>query len=115
MDRDEEILYLSQLCLDAARWNRDPDEPLTGLELEVRDRLRTLTGHSTVDSDGFAQSEDQEPKLDIHIEKPVDRYSETHVRVRENGKATWIYREDAVKVMDGPNKFHWERRKDEKS
>lgn len=56
MTEAEERLYLEELLLESTRWIRDPDESLTGVELEIRDRLRQLNGVRTVDSQGLAQS-----------------------------------------------------------
>lgn len=56
MTEAEERLYLEELLLESTRWTRDPDEPLTGVELEIRDRLRKLNGVDTVDQSGLAQS-----------------------------------------------------------
>ena len=53
MDRDAELAYLFNLTLQASRWQRDPDETLSGLELEVQDRVRTLLGQDTRDENGF--------------------------------------------------------------
>lgn len=53
MDRNEELSYLFNLTLQASRWQRDPDESLSGLELEVQDRVRTLLGQDTRDENGF--------------------------------------------------------------
>lgn len=52
----DEIRYLSDLLLQASRWERSEGEVLSGLELEVQDRMRRLTGIDTVDEDGRCQS-----------------------------------------------------------
>ena len=52
MTKSEELLYLSDLLLQASRWERSEGETLTGLELEVQDRMRRLTGVNTIDEDG---------------------------------------------------------------
>lgn len=52
----EEIRYLSDLLLQASRWERSEGEVLSGLELEVQDRMRRLTGVETVDENGLCQS-----------------------------------------------------------
>ena len=56
MNKSEELLYLSDLLLQASRWERSEGETLSGLELEVQDRMRRLTGINTIDADGRAQS-----------------------------------------------------------
>lgn len=52
----DEIRYLSDLLLQASRWERSEGEVLSGLELEVQDRMRRLTGVETVDENGMCQS-----------------------------------------------------------
>jgi len=56
IDAATEIRYLSDLLLQASRWERSEGEVLSGLELEVQDRMRRLTGVDTVDQNGLAQS-----------------------------------------------------------
>ena len=56
MTEAEEIRYLSDLLLQASRWERSEGEVLSGLELEVQDRMRRLTGVETVDENGMCQS-----------------------------------------------------------
>lgn len=56
MTENEEIRYLSDLLLQASRWERSEGEVLSGLELEVQDRMRRLTGVNTVDENGLCQS-----------------------------------------------------------
>ena len=55
MTTQEEILYLTDLLLESARWTRDPDEAYCNIELEIRDRLRRLNGIDTIDENGLAQ------------------------------------------------------------
>ena len=57
MTADEEREYLIDLLFEGTRWKVDHDEVLNGLELEVRDRLRRLSGVNTVDQDGLCQSD----------------------------------------------------------
>ena len=57
MDKESEKLYLMDLLLEASRWKVSEGEPLPGLELEVRDRLRRLFGIDTMDVDGSVHSD----------------------------------------------------------
>lgn len=70
MDRKEELLYLTELLLQSSRWSRDPDETLSGLELEVQDRVRTLLGQDTSDEKGFHLA-NPKPKKRPTTEAPV--------------------------------------------
>lgn len=65
MDRTEELSYLFNLTLQASRWQRDPDETLSGLELEVQDRVRTLLGQDTRDENGFHIANPKPKKKEI--------------------------------------------------
>lgn len=56
MTENEEREYLIDLLFESTRWKVDQDEVLNGLELEVRDRLRRLSGVNTVDQTGLCQS-----------------------------------------------------------
>lgn len=88
MTEAEERLYLEELLLESARWTRDPDEPYSSIELEVRDRLRRLNGVDTVDSSGMAQS-----VVERGLAKLQAKNKNTHVgqvRVCINGKPKWF-------------------------
>lgn len=56
MNKEQELRYLTDLLLQASRWERSEGEVLSGLELEVQDRVRRLTGVDTVDDNGMVQS-----------------------------------------------------------
>lgn len=51
------MMYLAELLLQASRWERSEGEVLSGLELEVQDRIRRLSGINTVDNNGRVQSD----------------------------------------------------------
>lgn len=51
------MAYLAELLLQASRWERSEGEVLSGLELEVQDRIRRLSGINTVDDNGRVQSD----------------------------------------------------------
>lgn len=116
MERFEELAYLSGLCLEASAWRLSEGDERDPLRIEVESRIKKLTESP--------DSTQDPPEIEVNLPEEVvqameaDRlnehlgYKDSHVRIRENGKAIWIYREDAVKVMDGPKKFHWERRKE---
>lgn len=119
MTDQEELRYLSLLCLEAARWKVSESEELCPLELEIKDRLARLTGGSSVNVEGVPSTEVEEAQ-----EKPKEapkpksrrstfwtrRKSQTHVRIKENGHTIWIPREEAVQVPARNGKWKWSRR-----
>lgn len=131
MTPSEEREYLINLLFESARWKVDHDEVLNGLELEIRDRLRRLSGVNTIDEEGLCQSdlpnnlpaEDEAltgadyqaleaDKLNEHLsskEKTKRKWASKRVRVVIDGKPTWKLRSECHKeVMPGwQTKMHW--------
>lgn len=96
MTKKEELLYLLDLQSEAYKWT--VDEPDNRYELEVKDRISKLV------------NELQEPVAAKGDRKKSDsKYSETHVRIHENGQVKWVYREDAEQI-ETPNGFKWVRK-----
>lgn len=113
MTCEEERIYLAELCLEAARWRVDRDDPCCALELEVRDRLRRLGGIETKDAEGTIHGDPvvnpvltdedykaiEAAKLDEHLASPkkVDEvrkaWEQRRVRCSENGKLVWRERD----------------------
>ncbi|WP_295001972.1 hypothetical protein [uncultured Fibrobacter sp.] len=118
----EEREYLIDLLFESARWKVDHDEVLNGLELEIRDRLRRLSGVNTIDEEGLCQSDlpDNLPaeeealtsedfkdlkavKLNDHLASPdkaakaVNAWKAKRVRCQENGHPVWHLRSECVK------------------
>lgn len=118
MTDQEEIRYLSLLCLEAARWKVSESEELCPLELEVKDRLARLTGGASVNVEGVpstdieeVQEEASKPKLKSRRSTMwMRKKSQTHVRIKENGHIVWIPREEAAKVPAKNGKWKWGRR-----
>lgn len=84
MKPNEELRYLTDLLLQASRWERSEGEVLSGVELEVQDRVRRLTGVNTIDENGRCQSD------------PKPRPEHGHpgqIRVYEHGKSRWVKKE----------------------
>lgn len=99
MTEAEERLYLEELLLESARWTRDPDEPYSSIELEVRDRLRRLNGVNTVDSTGTAQSVVERGLLRQQAKKKQsDHGHSNHVRVYVDGKPKWFPKDMCIQV-----------------
>jgi len=127
MTASEEREYLIDLLFESARWKVDHDEVLNGLELEIRDRLRRLSGVNTIDEDGLCQSdlpnnlpaEDEALTGDEHLASPgkVDdarrKWEKEKVRVYIDGKHVWKRRSECVRQPrdnskgGGPWKWVW--------
>lgn len=105
LDAKTETLYLTELLLQASRWQRSEGEVLTGVELEIQDRLRRLCGVETIDDDGMAQSD-----------VVVDVNSKTHegqCRIKGvDGKKHWVSTNLCVQVPNKHSKtgFSWQLR-----
>lgn len=107
MTKQQEISYLTDLLLQASRWERSEGEVLSGLELEVQDRLRNLLGQNTVDEEGRAQSAPVR-KTDEATRERKRRWAAKKyagfVRVRRGGgKVLWVPREhvDTIQIKTG--------------
>lgn len=130
MTENEEREYLIDLLFESTRWKVDQDEVLNGLELEVRDRLRRLSGVNTVDQAGLCQSNppDNLPAEDEnltggdeHIASPEKvekawqkqwKWKMDKVRCQENGKPVWrplsqCHREKLFPDNPKSKKFRW--------
>ena len=132
MTCEEERIYLAELCLEAARWRVDRDDPCCALELEVRDRLRRLSGIETKDAEGTVHGDPvvnpvltdkdyralEAAKLDEHLASPkkVDEarkaWEKMKVRCSENGKLVWHLRSECHQEPMFPGnpmskKFKW--------
>lgn len=111
MTENEEREYLIDLLFESTRWKVDQDEVLNGLELEVRDRLRRLSGVNTVDQAGLCQSnppdnlpaEDEALTGAEHLASPgkVDearkKWEKDKIRVYIDGKHVWKPRAQCLK------------------
>lgn len=98
MTNSEELLYLSDLLLQASRWERSEGEILSGLELEVQDRVRRLTGVNTIDADGRAQSNPDFKSSDPSYEYKK-QWVKDKVRIKlDDGRIRWVLKEHCHKV-----------------
>lgn len=98
MTKSEELLYLSDLLLQASRWERSEGELLSGLELEVQDRMRRLTGVNTIDSTGRAQSNPDFTPTDPNY-KYKKQWVKDKVRIKlDDGRIRWVLKEHCHKV-----------------
>jgi hypothetical protein len=111
MTDQEELRYLSDLLLQASRWERSEGEVLSGLELEVQDRIRRLTGVETVDENGIAQSV-VERGLAKAAAKSGQRHGQLrpgYHRVSYNGKKLTLHESQLEKVeyRCSPTGYRW--------
>ena len=98
MTKKEELQYLLGVTAEAAKWNVDDGD--NAFELEVKLRMKTLVDELV---------DPTEVQVMQNIKKSKDNYRETHVRVRENGKVSWVRREDAEQIPT-PNGLKWVRK-----
>ena len=111
MTVQEELRYLSDLLLQASRWERSEGEVLSGLELEVQDRIRRLTGVETVDENGMAQSV-VERGLAKAAAKAGQRHGQLrpgYHRVSVGGKKLTLHESQLEKVpyIQSPTGYRW--------
>ena len=90
MSNQEELRYLTDLLMEASRWTRSEGEPLTGVELEIQDRIRRLTGVKTVDSEGYAQSVVERGLARQQSKNKNKNLHVGQVRVCIDGKPKWF-------------------------
>lgn len=114
MTDQEQLRYLSDLLLQASRWERSEGEVLSGLELEVQDRIRRLTGVETVDENGMAQSvvERGLAKAAAKAGKRHGKLRPGYHRVTVNGKKLTLHESQLEKVpyIQSPTGYRWKIR-----
>lgn len=100
MNKTEELNYLTDLLLSASQWQCSENEPLSPLQLEIKDRIRRLTEQETIDVVGVPSDQIDGREQDVRERKSRsnkkyhDKYKENKVRV--DGK--WVLRKDAIQV-----------------
>lgn len=110
----DEIRYLSDLLLQASRWERSEGEVLSGLELEVQDRMRRLTGVETVDENGICQSVVERGLAKAAAEKKKKKYKNRtkagRQRIIVQGHRITVDLDKLVKVQhkSSPTGYRWE-------
>lgn len=97
MTPSEELKYLTGILAEATRWNRDPDETKSSIELEICWRIDQLLPEAATEP-----PVELDIKIDPEYPKEKDkhaRYAETHVRVTgDDGKKHWYPKEECVQV-----------------
>lgn len=109
MTENEELRYLSDLLLQASRWERSEGEVLSGLELEVQDRVRRLTGVDTVDDNGMAQSVVERGITKQKAKQKHGQLQPGYHRVSVNGKKLTLHESQLEKVefKCSPTGYRW--------
>lgn len=108
MTREEELLYLGDLLMQAALWRVQPDEGRTPLELEVLSRLERLKAEAASELLNKTDYQALEAaKLNEHLSKK--KYEDNTVRVMVDGKKVRMKRELCVQVpcKTSPTGYKW--------
>ena len=108
MTREEELIYLGDLLMQAALWRVQPDEGRTPLELEVLSRLERLKAEAASELLNKTDYKALEAaKLNEHLSKK--KYEENSVRVMVDGKKVRMKRELCVQVpcKNSPTGYKW--------
>lgn len=108
MTREEELLYLGDLLMQAALWRVQPDEGRTPLELEVLSRLERLKAEAASELLNKTDYQALEAvKLNEHLSKK--KYEDNSVRVMVDGKKVRMKRELCVQVpcKTSPTGYKW--------
>lgn len=108
MTREEELIYLGDLLMQAALWRVQPDEGRTPLELEVLSRLERLKAEAAAELLNKTDYKALEAaKLNEHLSK--NKYEENSVRVMVDGKKIRMKRELCVQVpcKNSPTGYKW--------
>ena len=108
MTREEELIYLGDLLMQAALWRVQPDEGRTPLELEVSSRLERLKAEAAselLDKTDYQALE--AARLNEHLAKK--KYEDSSVRVMVDGKKVRMKRELCVRVpcKTSPTGYKW--------
>ena len=109
MTDQEELRYLSDLLLQASRWERSEGEVLSGLELEVQDRIRRLTGVETVDENGMAQSVVERGLAKQKAKQKHGQLQPGYHRVSVDGHKLTLHESQLDKIpwVSSPTGYRW--------
>lgn len=107
MTNQEELMYLTNLVLEASKWRISEGDETDTIRLEVQDRIRRLNGIDTVDENGYRQSEPiQQPSTPMSCKTAWER---ARRRVRIGTRYAWVLKEHTEQVPreDSPNRTRW--------
>lgn len=98
MTSKEELLYLTELVLEASKWKISEGDDSDTIRLEVQDRIRRLSGQNTIDEDGRAQSNPDFKSSDPSYEYKK-QWVKDKVRIKlDDGRVRWVLKEHCHKV-----------------
>lgn len=98
MTNSEELLYLTELVLEASKWKISEGDDSDTIRLEVQDRIRRLSGQNTTDGNGYNQSNPNFTPTDPSYEYKK-QWVKDKVRIKlDNGKIRWVLKEHCHKV-----------------
>lgn len=109
MTPQEEIYYLTDLLLEATRWQCSEGEKLDPLQLEVKDRLARLTGQQSINVEGVPSDKVQPKSNDKDYEYKA-KWASNRVRVKmPDGSYQWHLKDECEKIpVPGQNgKWKW--------
>lgn len=98
MTSKEELLYLTELVLEASKWKISEGDDSDTIRLEVQDRIRRLSGQNTVDDNGLHQSNPDFKSSDPSYEYKK-QWVKDKVRIKlDDGHIRWVLKEHCHKV-----------------
>lgn len=109
MTPQEEIYYLTDLLLEATRWQCSEGERLDPLQLEVKDRLARLTGQPSVNVEGVPSDKVEHKSNDKDYVYKA-KWASARVRVKmPDGSYEWHLKDECEKIpVPGQNgKWKW--------
>lgn len=109
MTPQEEIYYLTDLLLEATRWQCSEGETLDPLQLEIKDRLARLTGQPSVNVEGVPSDKGEQKSNDKDYEYKA-KWASERVRVKmQDGTWKWHLKSECEKIpVPGQNgKWKW--------
>ena len=109
MTPQEEIYYLTDLLLEATRWQCSEGERLDPLQLEVKDRLARLTGQQSINVEGTPSDKVKpKPKPRLSDKEYKVKWASTRVRVKmADGTWKWHLKSECEKVPVSSQKGKW--------
>lgn len=105
----EELNYLTDLLLAASQWQCSENEPLSPLQLEIKDRIARLTGQQSINVEGVPSDKVQSKSNDKDYEYKT-KWASNRVRVKmPDGTYQWHLKDECEKIpVHGQNgKWKW--------
>lgn len=107
MTPQEELNYLTDLLIEASKWQCSENEPLTPLHLEVKDRIARLTGQPSINVEG-TPSDKVQPKSNDNGGETRAKWASLRVRVKmPDGTFKWHLKSECVKIPIPSQKGKW--------